>query len=213
MTALVRISDPQQILTAFLRRELVRHNRRALGFFVFTLLAAIAMWVVLYGVTYWLLLLFLSAVKGGDASLPASFPIAFLAVACALLVGAWLDRLVTTNELPRDETTASEIFMDFMLAIPRTTFAVWENLSAWRKLTDREVEQAAALIGQVLEERRVPMHATPLCIPDDRERERIIYTLLLLQILHLHWKGDVAWLRISPLAPARLQLPPGTTLV
>jgi hypothetical protein len=205
--------DPQHFLVSFLRRELLRHNRRALGFFVFTLVAALMFWVVLYGVTYWLLLLLLSAVKGGDAAVPEGFPLAFLAIACALLVGAWLDRLATTNDLPRDETSASEILADFVLAIPRTTFAVFDNLSAWRRLTDDEIEQAADLLGAVLKERRVPMHAAPLCIPDDRARERVIYTLLLLEILHLHWEGNVAWLRLSPLAPARLQLSAGNAVV
>ena len=123
-----------------------------------------------------------------------------------------MDRMATTNDLPRDETTASDIFMDFLLAIPRTTFAVWENLSAWRNLTDREIEHGAELMAMVIQERRVPLHRTPLCIADDRERERVIYTLLLLQILHLHWEGNVAWLRISPLAPSRLQLSAGSSL-
>ena len=208
----MRTQDPQRFLATFLRRELLRHNRRAFGFFVFTLIAAIVFWVVLYGVSYWLLLLLLSAVKGGDAAVPEAFPLAFLAIACALLVGAWMDRLATTNDLPRDETTASEILVDFLLAIPRATFAVLDNLSAWRRLTDREIDQAADLLGTILEKRRVPMHATPLCIPDDRERDRIIYTLLLMQILHLHWEGNVAWLRVSPLAPARLQLSAGDSL-
>ena len=209
----MRVSDPQRFLTSFLRRELVRHNWRAVGFFAFTLVAAVFLWTVFYGVAYWLTLLVLSAVKGGDAAVPAGFQLAFLAIACALLVGAWLDRLATPNELPRDETTASEIAMDFLLALPRATFAVWANLSAWRHLSDREIEHAAELMSLILQERRIPLQRTPLFITDDRERERIIYTLLLLQILHLHWEGETAWLRISPLAPARLQLSGGQSLV
>lgn len=202
----MRSPDPQRFLTSFLRRELVRHNRRAFGFFVFTLIGAAFLWTAFYGLAYWLVLLGLSVVKGTDAAVPSAFPLAFLSIACALLVGAWWDRLATTNELPSDETTAADVAMDFLLAIPRATFAVWANLSAWRHLSPSELEHAAALMAVILQERRIPLHRTPLCIANDHERERIIYTLLLLQILHLHWEGEVAWLRISPLAPARLQL-------
>ena len=84
----MRTPDPHRFLTSLLRQELLRHNRRALGFFLFTLAAAVVFWAVLYGASYWLCLLALSAVKGPEASLPEAFPLAFLIVACALLLGA-----------------------------------------------------------------------------------------------------------------------------
>ncbi len=205
--------DPQRFLTSFLRRELSRHNRRALGYFLFTFASAAVLWWALYGLSYWLVLLGLSAVKGADAAVPIAFPTAFLAIACALLVGAWFHRLATTSELPRNETSVGEIAMDFLLMIPRITFAAWGNLSAFRKLSPAELEHAAELLALVLQERRVPMHRIPVCITDDRQRDRIVYALLLLQILHLHWEGETPWLRISPLAPARLQLGSGGSIV
>jgi len=80
-------------------------------------------------------------------------------------------------------------------------------MSAWQRLSRVELESAADLLERVARERNVPLHSTPVDIPDPHIREKVIFTLLLLRILDIGRRNDgEARLRLSPFRPATLRL-------
>ena len=120
-------------------------------------------------------------------------------MAASLVFSAWLDRKVTPNQLPPDEKSPREIAMDFLLAVPRMTLAIVGNLSAWLRLGRHEVQASAHLLERVLRVKKMPIHETPLEIPEPACRENVISALLLLGLLEIHKSDDGIWIR-CPLA-------------
>lgn len=192
-------------LTVALRSHLARHRWQVVAFSLAALLAAVLLWLALYAVAYWLTLFGLTVVRGGDAAIPPTFTVGFLLAAGTLLILAWMHRQLAPERLPPDQKVWAAILLDFVLAIPRATLAVWDNLSAWQQLSEAELGLAADLIEQVAHAQRLPLQSAPLAIPDDRAREKIIFTLLLLQILEVRHDEAVHWLRLSPRRPESIQ--------
>jgi hypothetical protein len=190
-----------------LRDRLHQHNRAVLLFAVLSAAGAVLCWGVLYALSQWLTLLAITIVRGTYAALPTGFAIGFAGVAAALLFSAWLDRKVTTNDLPPDEKSPREIAMDFMLAVPRMTLAIGGNLSAWQRLTTDQLVEAAHLLERVSRERRVAMHEIPLELPDPHEREIVLNALLLLGVVEIQHADDGIWLRVPPAVRETFGLP------
>jgi hypothetical protein len=191
--------QPEVELVSALRRHFARHNLEVLALTLLTLVTAAALWAVLYGFAYWLLLFGISAVRGIDAEMPATFTKVFLLAAAALLSMAWIDRRLHPNERLRDYKSFGAILADFLLAIPRVTLAIWGNFSAWQRLTHDELILAAALLERVAREKRVELRSTPLDIPQEDAREKIIFALLLSRVLEFRREEGVAWLKLSKL--------------
>ncbi len=191
-------------LESLLRLHIVRHNWQALGFAVLTLVGAVFLWMVLYGVLNWLVMLFVVVVKDPDGSVPRGFRLTFCAIAGALLVAAWMDRLATVNERPPDKRPAFEVFMDFLLAVPRATLAVWGNFSAMQWLHDADYHGAADLLEAVARQRQLPMQSTPLYIQDARQRDRVVYALLLSRVLEVRLSDGESSLHLSSFRPPEL---------
>jgi hypothetical protein len=192
-------------LPSRLRRLFVEHNCAVVGFAFLALAAAVALWALAYLGAFFVTILGLTIVRGPDAVMPLDFTLDFAVIAFALLVLAWFDKALDANDRPPDKKPAFEIFMDLLLAIPRTTLAVWGNLSAWQWLDETDLQLAAGLIERVARERRIRLQSVPLDIPNERSRERIIFALLLIHVLDVRHEDDDAWLRLSPLRPAALQ--------
>jgi hypothetical protein len=172
-----------------------------------TLLGSLLLWVLLYGIAVWLTVLFLSAIHGPEVRRrPAAFDKVFFSAAATLFVLAWIDRRLTPNDLPRDHKSPAEIATDFILAIPRTTLAVSGTLSAWQRLTQLDYERAAALLERIEATGRLPLQSTPLEIPEDAQREKILFALQLTQLVEVRREDREIWLALSPLRPESLQL-------
>jgi hypothetical protein len=188
--------DPRSLVPV-LRRRFHRHNWQVLGLSALSLAVAMALWGLLFLVAYWLLLLLLSSVIGGSARVPRGFGYGFIAVSASLVLVAWVDRKMFPDRRPPDNKSATEIFGDFLLAIPRLTLTVPGTLSAWLRLSAADLAQAAQLLIRIVQERKMPLHAAPAEIPDDRVRERVIFALLMLKILELRRVENVTWLYLT----------------
>ena len=175
-----------------LRTHLVRHNLRVLGLAFVTLLVAVALWILLYGLGCWLLLLLASAGGSSESGIPRTFLRWFIGLALVSMAWVWLCRRFLPHEMPRDKKAPLEIASEFLLAVPRITFSMFTTISAWRRLSDGEFEQAASFIHRLAAERRMPLPSVPQEIPDAGSRDKILLTLQLMQIIDLQ-KRDRDW--------------------
>lgn len=171
-----------------------RHHRHVAGYAVATLMAAIALWAAAYAVAVWLTLFLVTVIQSDNAPLPVGFRTCFVTIALGLLAVAWLDHRANPDKRPRDSKSGLEIAFDFILAIPRVTLAVWGNLSAWQTLQGRELEQAIGLVEGVEARRRLPVQAVPQYLMDEETRDRILFTLQLIQVLEMRREDGEAFL-------------------
>jgi hypothetical protein len=211
------LSDPPEIstLAAALRRRFFRHNLHALTLAAFSLLAAGALWGILYVVAAWLTVLSVTVVTGinqREAAMPAAFGRVFAFGALLLLALAWMRRAARPNDAPRDSKSFDEHFLDFVLATPAITLAIWSNLSAWQGFSALGLRYAARLLFAVLQQKRLPLTITPVLIPDDALREKIILGLLIIGVLELRQEDGAAYLRLARAAERNLLLPEAAAL-
>jgi hypothetical protein len=185
-------------------RHLGAHNRRVALLSVLTLLAAVALWYLLYGTASWLTLLFVTAVKGTDAFMPGIFPTVFWSVSAGLLVLAWIERWLHPDDRPKDHKNAAEIVLELILAVPRLTLAVWGTLSAWQHLTRWETAAAAGLIDRLASEHRLRLQSIPLEIPDAKSRFKILFALQLVQVIDIRREDRELWVMLNALRPKGL---------
>ena len=172
-----------------------------LSFTSLSTVGAVLGWGVLYALTHWLFLLAAAIVRGPYAKPPVELPFGFAAIAATLILSAWVDRRLTTNDLPPDQKTADEIGMDFLLAIPRMTLAIPANLSAWIHLSEAELSAAVLLVARLSSEQRMPLYETPLEIPQQETRDRVLNALLLLGVIEFQREADSSiWLKVQPAA-------------
>lgn len=187
----LRILKPEGT-ARILRKQLVQHNIRILFLAFGTLLLSAALWLLLYGVACWLILLAVSAGGVSDAEVPRRFIRWFAGFALLSVVWVWLCRRLMPDERARDKKRTSEVVSEFVLAIPRVTLSVFSTLSALRRLTAEEREQAAMLIHRLSDEGRIPLASVPQELPNPRSRDRVLLTLQLMQIIDLQ-KSSRDW--------------------
>jgi hypothetical protein len=179
---------------ARLRRRLSQHNLQVIVITLLTCAAAVLLWGAAWFLLYWVALFSLSVWRGGDAEAPAHFTGEFAAIALFLLVLAWIDRRFTTDERAVDRKPALEIFLDFVLMPARVTLSIWGSMTAWQKLSDDEIAEAASLLARIQAERKLAEHSVPLEVPDDATRERLVFALLLLGIVEQRREDGITWL-------------------
>ena len=204
-TPSLRIARPEDT-AHFLGKHFARHNRRVLLIAALTLLAAVALWALLYGVCCWLLVLASATLDVSLTRIPRGFGIVFAVAAFCAIAYAWLDRRLTPNEHPTDEKRPGDVVADFLLAIPRVTLAVGGTLAAWQSVSDIDLAQAATLLHRLAEEKRIPMSRVRLDIPDLIAATRILFALQITQIIDVHRDEDEFWLKLNALRPAALGL-------
>ena len=190
------VPDMQTQRIAWLRRRFSEHNRLVAFVALLTLLVTAGIWYLLFAALYWLAFLFQGVVNGMDARPPDVLPALFIYSAGLLILITWLARKRFASEMPKDEKSAWEIAVEFLLAIPRATLAVWGNFSAWQSLDAREFELAGDLIERLVSERRIPLQQVPLEIPDPRDRMKILLALQLIEVLQVTHIERVAWLSL-----------------
>ncbi len=181
----------------WLRGRLAEHNRLVVLLAVLTLLVVAAVWYLLFAVLYWLAFLFASVARGMDGHPPDALPAFFIYSAGLLLLLTWMARRRLDNERLKDEKTAGEIALEFVLAVPRATLAMWGNFSAWQRLDERELELAAELVERIVDEERVPLHEVPRDIPDAGDRAKILMALQLIDVLNVRQGEDAVWLTLK----------------
>jgi hypothetical protein len=204
-TPSLRIARPEDT-AHFLRQHFARHNRRVLFIAALTLLAAVALWALLYGVCCWLLVLGTAALDVSLERIPRAFGIVFTVAALCAIGYAWLDRRLTPNERPTDENRPGDVVADFLLAIPRVTLAVGGTLAAWQSVSDIDLAQAATLLHRLADEKRLPLSSVRLDIPDPIAAPRILLALQITQIIDVHRDDGEFWLKLNALRPAALGL-------
>ena len=191
-------------LARALRSHLAAHNLRVALLAALTLVAALALWYVLHLAAHWLALLFVTAVQGTDARVPAAVENIFWFAAAALLAVAWIDRQLRPDDRPKDHKSAAEIVWEIALAIPRLTLSVWGTLSAWQHLDARERAEAVALLEHLAQERRIRLSSMALEIPNAPRRFKILFALQLVQIIDIRREDREFWVTLNPLRPASL---------
>ena len=199
------VPDTRTQRIKWLRKRFAEHNRLVVLIAALTLLVTAGIWFLLFALLYWLAFLFASVVRGADARPPDALPALFIYSAGVLLLVAWFARKRFANEMPRDEKSPWEIATEFLLAVPRATFAVWGNLSAWQRLDDRELELAADLIEQIVDEGRIPLQQVPLHIPDPGDQMRILLALQLVEVIEMLRSDETTWLSVGAKAKISLE--------
>jgi len=188
-------------LARALRSQLAAHNRRVALVGALTLVVSLAVWSALRLVVNWLAILFITAVQGTEAHVPAGIENVFWFAAAALLAVAWIDRRFRPDDRPRDHKSVAEIVWEIALAVPRLTLSVGGTLSAWQHLDAREQADAVALIERLGQERRLRLASLPLEIPDAPRRFKILLALQLVQIIDLRREDRELWVALNPLRP------------
>ena len=201
----LRIRTPAGTAEA-LRAHLAQHNRWVLVLTGATLVAALAAWALLYFVSIWMLVLSMATFDIPNAHIPHRFWILYLVTALCGLAIAWLDNLASPNARPADRKAAWEIFMDFLLAVPRMTLAIGSNLAAWQKLSEAELLEAAELLHRLGNEKRVPMSGVRLQISDPDAALRILFALQMTEVIDTFRDGNEFWLRLSTSRPSSLRM-------
>ena len=201
----VRLRTPVSTARA-LRAHFARHNLHVLLIAAATMLAVAASWCLLYFVCAWVLIILFAVLDERLTRIPDGFVIVFAVAAICAVIYAWIDRLLTPNERPRDEMRFTEVIEDFLLAIPRMTLSVGGTLAAWQRLDEDDFLQAATLLHRLAEEKRVPMSSVRLDIPDAQTVVRILFGLQLTQVIDVHRDGQEYWLKLNSLRPASLRL-------
>ena len=191
------VEDPQARHLRALRRAFAEHNRLVLLVALLTLLVTAALWYLLFALVYWLALIMSVLIHGLDARPPEYLPTLFIYSAGLLVLLTWIAHKRMTREIVKDEKSSFEIASEFLLAVPRATLAVWGNLSAWQRLNETELAQAADLLTRIEREGRLPLHNVPLEIPEPESRMRILLALQLVEMLHVSRMEGTAWLSLA----------------
>jgi hypothetical protein len=189
-----------------LRAHFAQHNRQVIMLTAATLAAALAAWALLYFVSIWILVFVMAMVDLPNGHIPHRFWMLYFVVALCGIALAWFDQRLKPNARPVDRKLPWEIFMDFILAVPRMTLAVGGNLAAWQKLSESELLEAAELLHRLGNEKRVPMSGVRLQIPDPEAALRILCALQMTQVIDTHRDGNEFWLRLNALRPASLRM-------
>jgi len=179
------------------RAHFAEHNRQVLLLTVMTFISAVLLWLVVYIVLYWLTLLVITSGEGVDARVPASFPKIFAIAVGGLCVLGWLVHKISPNYFPRDKKPAFEVFMDFVLAAPRVTLAIWGNLSAWQSLSGYELEEAWILFHTISEQGKLSIYSLPLEIPKAEVRAKVVFALQVAGLIELRKNEEGAWLSLQ----------------
>lgn len=193
-----------------LRRHFARHNLHVFLLASATLLAVVALWLILYAVCSWLILLFLTVIGGPHPNIPHGFGILFTVAALCAVAYAWIDHRLTPHQFPRDDKRPGEIFTDIVLTIPRMTISIGGTLAAWQRLTKAELTQAAALLHRLCAESQVLASSVPVEIPDAATRSKILFALQITKVIDVRRRDREWWVTLDPQRPSHLLLPAAT---
>ena len=193
-----------------LRAHLRSHNGTVLiASGVAAIFSAIG-WAVLYGVSYWVTLMFIAVGNNGDGRVPQVFTMVFVGSATVLMLAARLDQWFFPSDRMPDERPPVEHFADILFFVPRFTMSCWQNLGALAHLGRREMPDAALLLDHLKAERRVSLQQLPAMFPHDRRRRRMLEALLVTGLVDQRRQDSLIWLHVGALAPDTFRIRPCT---
>jgi hypothetical protein len=193
-----------------LRAHLRSHNGTVLMTSGVTAIFSAIGWAVLYGVSYWVTLMFIAVGNNGDGRVPQVFTMVFVGSATVLMLAARLDQWFFPSDRMPDERPPVEHFADILFFVPRFTISCWQNLGALAHLGRREMPDAALLMDRLKAERRVSLQQLPAMFPHDRRRRRMLDALLVTGLVDQRREDSLIWLHVGALAPDSFRIRPGT---
>ena len=128
---------------SILRVHFREHNRSVVFASAATLLFAVIGWALVYGVSYWFTVAFLSVKDGLLFNGTEHFNRNFLSCVAVLYVATLVDRWVFRYSPEAvDRRPFSETLLDIALFLPRMTLPVFENFMVWIHLSHRQMALA-----------------------------------------------------------------------
>lgn len=189
-----------------LQAHLAAHNTKVVFSAVLIFLGTCLMWAVLYFLAHWITLFALTAATADNTPVPPYFPKVFWSVAGASIIIAWIIQLLHPDERPRDFTSGRDMVVDVLLAAPRATLSAFNTFRAWQSFSEHELRLAAGLLERVATEGRMNLRSAPIEIPDDPLREKIMFSLQLVEVIAVRREDREWWVTLNPLRPASLRL-------
>ncbi len=192
-----------------LRAHLRSHNGTVLMASGVAAIFSVIGWGVLYGVSYWVTLMFIAVGSSGDGRVPQVFTMVFFGSATVLMLAARVDQWIFPNDRMPDERPPVEHFADVLFFVPRFTMSCWQNLGALAHLGRRDMADAVLLLDQLKAVRRVSLQELPAMFPDGLRRQRMLEALLVTGLVDQRREDTQFWLHIGALAPDSFRIAPG----
>ncbi|HEY5792495.1 MAG TPA: hypothetical protein VIS74_04305 [Chthoniobacterales bacterium] len=143
---------------AFVRR-LNSHNRHALLGALLSFVASAGVWTGLFWGGQVLIVLALSSIQGPAARLPVAYFWIFCGGVAVLLTLAAIDRTLNPFPRPDDRPIIGWHILKQLALLPALlTFAIYDNLNAYRRLSPEVAGQAWALLTGIYRARKLPYH-------------------------------------------------------
>jgi uncharacterized membrane protein len=180
-----------------LRRKIAAHNRLVRLSTVASAIAVVFMWGAIYFVARWLVIFSSTVVKGIDATMPRRFERHFAMILGVWLMLGWVARKFRYFEKLRSEQTAGHVLVELLLAPPRATFAVVQNISNRIAFSEDDLIVATDFLAKVGRAGKIRLTAATFDLPDEKQRGRVTTALQLLDLIYLRRKEDEAWYAVS----------------
>ena len=185
-----------------LKRFVFRHNCQALTLAAFSLVAAAILWSLLYLLAYWFTLVTVTVSRSFNPNtileindpglVGAQFRWWFCGGALLSLIVARLFRAkFRIDSLREAKLFLFWIVAELLIAIPNVTFSVWGNLSALVRLRRSEAADAWRLLERLhAENGRLSTASLRLEIEDERELQRVMFTLQIIGLVDMREKRE-----------------------
>jgi hypothetical protein len=160
-----------------LRRKMHGHNRLVLLSTVGGALGVLLMWTVIFFISNWAPIFFLTIFKGLEAEVPRNLSRLVLIGMILWLIVGWFDRHLRTEDNRGDELSPLAVALKLLILPPRATFSVWDNLHNRVHLDEQELEAASNFLENLYRAGKIQVQSVPVELPDDDTRDRIITTL------------------------------------
>lgn len=178
-----------------LRRFLGRHNRQALLLACISLVAALLLWGVVYGFSYWFVLVAYTLKKGLSMEpvpqfadireVNLRFPWCFALGAVVYLgIAATLRRLYRPEKIREAGMYFFWVMLELFMVVPNVTFSVWGNLRAMTRLGKIEIVEAWYLLHRMnAQQGKLSLNSLPLEIEDEKTMWRVVFALQIMGLV------------------------------
>lgn len=182
---------------AFFKR-LTSHNRHVLLGAVLSLVGAIAAWGAIYWGARMLILFLLTAAYGEAAQLPEHFYYIFMGVIVLLLTLAAVDRAFNPFPTPTDRPIFGlHLIKEIALMPALLTFAIYDNLNAYQRISPRLVADAWRLFKEIDSRGKVSYFEVNLLEEAGPKTQALLLLLQFAGLLDLH-RGEEEWFYLIP---------------
>lgn len=178
-----------------LKRYVGQHNRQALLLSLFSLVAAVFLWGMLYAFVYWFSLTVVTLTLSfnvntlGQVSqrhlLGTNFAWWFAGGAVIYLgIAAIIRRNFRVEKLRESRFYLFWVLLELFMAIPNVTFSIWGNLRAFTKLGRNEIVGGWYLLQRMnQEDGRLSLSSLRLEIDDEKMLCRVMFALQIMGLV------------------------------